>query len=52
MKGFREIKTLNESLREKVLSGKMTIREAAREFCRCGWTNFVDEEFTIRTLKL
>ena len=37
------IPTLDESIRRKVETGALTIKEAAREFCRHGWTNYTDE---------
>ena len=30
------------SLKEKVLRGEITIKEAARRLHKAGWTNFVD----------
>ena len=38
------IPTLAQSLRMKMDAGTITLHEAAREFCRHGWTNFVDED--------
>ena len=35
-------KTLAQSLREKYEAGEITLYEAAREFCRYGWTDYVD----------
>ena len=37
------IPTLDESIRRKVETGALTIKEAAREFFRHGWTNYTDE---------
>lgn len=48
MKAFG-IKSILESLRDDVLSGKITLREAAEELCETGWTNFIDED-TARSL--
>lgn len=48
MKAFG-IKSILESLRDDVLSGKITLREAAEELCEAGWTNFIDED-TARSL--
>lgn len=47
-----QIKNIFDSLRDDVLSGKMTLKEAAEELYRCGCTNFVDEESTRRLLHL
>lgn len=44
------IKTLDESLREKYNNGEITIREAAVEFYEAGWTNYIDVERTRRWL--
>ena len=38
------IPNLAQSLRMKMDAGTITLHEAAREFCRHGWTNFVDED--------
>lgn len=46
------MKTILQSLKEKVEGGKMTIREAAIRLHESGWTNFIDEETTRRLLKL
>lgn len=40
------IPTINESLRNKVQHGEMTVWGAACEFARHGWSTFVDEEMT------
>ena len=42
------IPTVNESLYWQYAAGIITLKEAAREFARNGWTNFVDEDFTLR----
>ena len=42
--------TLDRSLYKRYHEGKITLHEAAREFHAHGWTNFVDEGYTIRTL--
>lgn len=38
------MKTILQSLKEKVEGGKMTLREAAIRLHDAGWTNFIDEE--------
>ena len=47
-----QIKNIFDSLRDDVLSGKMTLKEAAEELCRSGCTNFIDEEAPRRLLHL
>ena len=51
MKPF-DIPNILHSLRMDVESGKITIQEAAKELYIVGWSNFVDEEKTIRLLGL
>lgn len=46
------VKTILESLEEKVESGKITIREAAIELHKAGWTNYIDIATTKTLLKL
>lgn len=46
------MKTILQSLKEKVESGEITIREAAIRLHNAGWTNFIDEGATRRLLKL
>ena len=46
------IKNILDSLRVDVLAGRLTLREAAVELCRAGWTNFGDEETARRLLRL
>ena len=41
-----------DSLRDDVLSGKITLHEAAEELHENGWTNFIDEDAARRLLKL
>ena len=43
-----KVRTLNESLYIRYQEGKITLHDAAREFYLHGWTNFVDEDYTIR----
>ncbi len=46
--GSFNIPTVDESLYWRYAAGIITLKEAAREFAACGWTNFVDEDFTRR----
>ena len=46
------IKNILDSLRDDVLSGKITLHEAAEELHESGWTNFIDEDAACRLLKL
>lgn len=45
-------KNIFDSLRDDVLSGKITLHEAAEELHESGWTNFIDEDAARRLLKL
>lgn len=47
-----EIKNILNSLRDSVLSGEITLYEAAEELNESGWTNIIDEEKTRSLLKL
>ena len=47
---MKKIETVDVYLLNQLESGEITIEDAAREFCRCGWTNFVDIEATKRLL--
>ena len=49
---LERVKTILVSLEEKVDSGKITIREAAIELHKAGWTNFIDIDATKRLLRL
>ena len=51
MKNNYNGKTILESLKEDVESGKMSIREAAVELHKAGWTNFIDIDATRKLLK-
>lgn len=44
--GSFNIPTVDESLYWEYAAGLITLQDAAREFCKCGWTNFVDEDYT------
>ena len=43
-----KVRIADISIRDRFESGQITLKEAAREFCRLGWTNFVDEEAAMR----
>lgn len=47
-----KINNILDSLREKVETDKITLKEAAIELHEAGWTNFIDIEATKRLLKL
>ena len=47
-----DIPTITDSLRADVLSGKITIEDAALELHRAGWSTYIDVEKTRRLLKL
>ena len=49
---FSCIKTLDKSLAEDYKNGKITLHEAARQFCLAGWTTFVDEDAAIKFMNL
>lgn len=42
-----KIRTLDVSLYMDWAEGKISLREAACEFCLAGWTNFVDVDATM-----
>ncbi len=44
------MKIILESLRDDVVAGKMTIKEATVELYNNGWMTFLDEEKTKRLL--
>ena len=49
--GSYNIPTVNESLYWEYAAGLITLHEAAQEFCKSGWTNFVDEKYTLKEFK-
>lgn len=49
---FKSLKTIFESLKEKVENGDITIREAAISLHKAGWTNYIDIETTKKLLKI
>lgn len=46
------IKNILDSLRDDVLSGNITLHEAAEELHESGWTSCIDEAAAIRLLKI
>lgn len=52
MKNELNVKTIIESLKEEVENGKISLREAAVELHKAGWTNFIDIDATRVLLKL
>lgn len=52
MKKNYNVKIILESLKEDVVSGKISVREAAAELHKAGWTNFIDIDATRKLLKL
>ena len=47
-----QIKNIFASLRDDVINGKMSLKEAAEELYESGCTNYIDEEATRRRLQL
>ena len=47
-----KIKNIIDSLRDDVINGKMTLKEAAEELYKSGWTHSIDEDATRRRLHL
>ena len=46
------IPTILESCHNDVVSGVMTVEQAARELCAAGWTNCIDVETTKRLINI
>ncbi len=46
------IKNILDSLRDDVLSGSLTLSQAAEELYTAGWSNFIDEDKARRLLNL
>lgn len=46
--GILKVDTLDVSIAKRFRRGEITLLEAAREFYRHGWTNFVDESAALR----
>ena len=44
-------RTVDQVLYEEYMAERITLHEAARKFHSCGWTNYVDEDFTRRTFQ-
>ena len=40
------VRTVGQYVADSYNKGEMTLKEAARELCLAGWTNFVDEDYT------
>ena len=47
-----DIPTITESLHNDVVSGAMTVEQAAKELCAAGWTNCIDVETTKRLINI
>ena len=47
-----KLKSILESLADRVAACEITIEEAAAELCKAGWTNYIDIEYTKRLLKI
>ena len=47
-----KLKSITESLRDDVISGQITMHEAALELYRANWTSYIDMEKTRRILCL
>jgi hypothetical protein len=47
-----EIPSILESYRNDVVSGVMTVEQAAKELCAAGWTNYIDVETTKRLINI
>ena len=51
MKREFKIKNIFHSLHDRVASGEITMRQAAEELCKAGWTcGFIDMEKTARLI--
>ena len=46
--GAFNIPTTDESLYWDYVAGVIDLQEAARQFCKCGWDNFIDEKATMK----
>lgn len=44
------MRTIFEKVMAGVSNGSMTIREAAIEVHKAGWTNFIDEAYVVKLL--
>ena len=49
---MNKVKNILESLREKVVNGKITLHDAAISLYQAGWTNFIDIDKTKILLEL
>ncbi len=52
MENKYNIPTIHEALRRDVLSGKITLRQAAIEFHKAGWLPYIDEKETAKRIDL
>lgn len=51
MKKEYKIKNILHSLHDRVASGEITMRQAAEELCKAGWTcGYIDMEKTARLI--
>lgn len=50
MDKINKIKTWPESIRDRYNLGLITLRQAAEEMCRSGFTNYIDEDYTRKFL--
>jgi hypothetical protein len=51
MKSFN-IPSILDSYHDDVITGVITIEQAAKELCAAGWTNYIDVETTKRLLNI
>jgi hypothetical protein len=47
LNGKRYVPNIHESLKYRYKAGLLTLHEVAREYCRAGWTNYVDEQYAL-----
>lgn len=45
-----KIDTVDVFLAKQFFAGKITLRQVAEEFYRCGWTNFINEDYAQRKM--
>lgn len=46
-----QIDTVDISLYKDYAAGNITMHEVARQFCKSGWTNYVDIDYAARKMK-
>lgn len=44
---MKPVLTANYKIAARFIYGKITLHDAARELCKLGWTNYVDEHRTL-----